>query len=550
MARKRQEHGGADTPSTESLTIYLGKRGLTEIEQVLTAPASLRSFPIADNEGPLGTLYIQARAARPPRWARFFEGHIDRNAFGRISSAAAVFLVSADDRMFLLTFGQGRHLIKSESVEDRFGLRVTLNSIAEDRVRSLDKQTFDTIARHTRIQSSKETRPSDLGIDIDQDILRVITGSPANEALGKTLSGLDSLHAMVRVDLKGLRALLSDYLAQFGKDSYKKSFAWVDHVSEVIDPGMQRDLDDLMLERIGEEEFDRCWLAVPEPIDWSQVAGFRYRRGLRHPILHDIRFETFLESLPVEEHVTLDVLRRREVHCVGADDVDIHTWPVYRCIYCEIEFDGHTYLLSTGKWYRVDQDFVKQVNEDIRRLPRYERSLPDFSDETEEDYNERVASSDSATFALMDRKTISVGGGYSRVEFCDLYTDDREIIHVKRYGGSGLLSHLFAQGIVSGQLFAAEPEFRKSVNAFLPRSHKMSDSAPRPDTSLFTVVFAVVSHEEGSTLTLPFFSRLNLKHAARLLRGFGYKVAVAKIHVDGGVVKIKKYRQADDSSRS
>jgi uncharacterized protein (TIGR04141 family) len=168
-------------------------------------------------------------------------------------------------------------MIISENVEDRFGLRVTLNSIAEDRVRSLDKQTFDTIARHTRIQSSKEARPSDLGIDIDQDLLRVITGSPIDEALGRTLSGLESLRAMVRVDLEGLRLLLSEYLGQFKKDSYKKSFAWVDHVSEVIDPTKKRELDEQMLEKIREKNFDRCWLAIPEPIDRNLHGLLRIR---------------------------------------------------------------------------------------------------------------------------------------------------------------------------------------------------------------------------------------------------------------------------------
>jgi uncharacterized protein (TIGR04141 family) len=544
LARKKAAELGEDAAPTESLAIYLGKKGLTKVEQVVKNPASLKSFPITDSAGELGTLYIQTRSSQPPRWAKFFEGQLDRSAFGRVSSAAGVFLVPQDDRVFLLAFGQGRHLLRSESVEDRFGLRVTLNSIAEDRVRSLDKQTFDTIARHTRIQSSKEARPADLGIDVDQDLLRMITGSPSDEALGKTLSGMESLHAMVRVDLEGLRALLSEYLDQFGKDSYKKSFAWVDHVSEVIDPGRHRELDEQMLKLIRKEEFERCWLAVPEPIDWSQVDGFRYRRGLRHPVLHDISFETFLETISEGEEVTLDLLRRRDVHCVGTDDVDLYTWPVYRCIYCEIERDGETHLLSAGKWYRVGRDFVKQVNEEIKRLPKYSRALPDFGDETEEQYNKQVVNADSKTFALMDRKTVSVGGGYSRVEFCDLYTSDREMIHVKRYGGSSVLSHLFAQGTVSAQLFVADSEFRKAVNALLPRSHKLSDSAPRPDAGKFTVVFAVVSHESGAGLTLPFFSRLNLKHAARLLFGFGYKVALAKIQIEEAVSKTKKYRAA------
>lgn len=545
MARKRHgaDNNGTEIP-TESLTIFLGKEGLSKVEDFLKSPSSLKPFPISDKTGPLGTLYVQARSSRPPRWAKFFEDQIDRNALGRVSSTAAVLYVATDERVFLLTFGQGRHLIRSESVEDRFGLRVTLNSIAEDRVRSLDKQTFDTIARHTRVQSSKETRPSDLGIDIDQDLLRVITGSPTNEALGRTLSGLESLHAMVRVDLEGLRALLSDYAGQFAKDTYKKSFAWVDHVSEVTDVAKQRELDDLMLEKVREEEFEQCWLAVPEPIDWSLVAGFRYRRGMRQPILHDISFETFLETLSGEEEITLDLLRRRDARCIGADDVDLYSWSIYQCIYCEIDLEGDTYLLSAGKWYRLSKNFVQEVNDDVKRLPKYSRSLPEFKDETEEEYNRRVASSDPKTFALLDRKLISFGGGYSRVEFCDLYTDSQDIIHIKRYGGSSVLSHLFAQGTVSGQLFVTDQEFRKAVNSLLPRSHKMSDSGPRPDAGQFTIVYGVVSRESGTSLTLPFFSRLNLKHAARMLQGFGYKVAVAKIHIDDAVSKTKRYKAA------
>ena len=38
------------------------------------------------------------------------------------------------------------------------------------------------------------------------------------------LSGVDSLHAMVAVDLSNLRTLLGIYVEQFEKDSYKKTF--------------------------------------------------------------------------------------------------------------------------------------------------------------------------------------------------------------------------------------------------------------------------------------------------------------------------------------
>ena len=62
----------------------------------------------------------------------------------------------------------------------------------------------------------------------------------------------------------------------------------------------------------------------------------------------------------------------------------------------------------------------------------------------------------------------------SSKEFCDLYTVDKDICHVKKYGQSGVLSHLFAQGVVSGELFRSDIKFRQKVNQKLPAPY------PRP----------------------------------------------------------------------
>src|SRR3954468_2214635 len=131
--------------STESLSVYLGKAGITTAEDLLKIAAGLKDFPIKDGSGALGTLYVQTRKAKVPRWAKFFEGQVNPALVGRTSSTAAVLLVPIEDRLFALAFGQGRYLIKANATEDQFGRIVTLNLVGEDRVRSLDKQTFDTL---------------------------------------------------------------------------------------------------------------------------------------------------------------------------------------------------------------------------------------------------------------------------------------------------------------------------------------------------------------------------------------------------------------------
>ena len=124
------------------------------------------------------------------------------------------------------------------------------------------------------------------------------------------------------------------------------------------------------------------------------------------------------------------------------------------------------------------------------------------------------------------------GGGPNRIEFCDLYTKDRDLIHVKRYGGSSVFSHLFAQGTVSGELFRMEPDFRRLVNDKLPLSHRIDNHRRQPDRDEYRIVFAVVSKQTGAGLSLPFFSRLNLRSAARRLQAYGYRVAIAKIPLE------------------
>lgn len=59
----------------------------------------------------------------------------------------------------------------------------------------------------------------------------------------------------------------------------------------------------------------------------------------------------------------------------------------------------------------------------------------------------------------MDAKVIYYGGGYSSIEVCDVLSKNGELIHVKRHNGSATLSHLFNQGLVSGELIREDRSF-------------------------------------------------------------------------------------------
>lgn len=514
---------------THGLAIYLLKENIADPQIAVQGPQLVR-HEIRRGRRLIGNLYVQRGRPRPPRWAKFFDGYVDRREFGQVSSAAAVLLVSVRDRIFALTFGQGRHLLNPDSWEERFGLRVALNSIGETNVRSIDKRTFDAISRHSKEQASREASARDFSLDIEQDLLRAITGTPTDSDLGKRMSGMDALHTAVPVALDSVSDLLGLYLDKFGDTSYRVNFPWVDHISEVSNGAFIEQLDRTIAERIASNHTDRIWMAVPEVIPWERVDGFVWQ-GRNAPRRHDVNLAGFIRSVPDLANLSVQQLKHRRVSCLEHDGRVFDSWSAYRCLHAEVEHEGMSYLLSGGKWYRLSVDFVQEVNQTYDRIPRYAHEFLPFGDASEGAYNARIVATNPTRYALMDQRNIMYGGSRSRIEFCDMLVDRRDIVHIKRYGAASVLSHLFSQGLVSGELFQTDVEFRRLVNEELPAPHRLRDINSRPAQDEYQVVFAVISDIPGE-LSLPFFSRLNLKHAARRLAGYGYRVSIAKIPVD------------------
>ena len=520
----------------------MAKPAITDPRDVVDDPAALKHFPIDHGQGSSVDLYVPEPSVKPPKWASFFGSHVPPETFGRASAVGALLTLRHKDRVFALTFGTGRFHLQQDCWEDSFGLRVALNCIGNNIVKSIDKHTLDTLARHTREQASREATASEFGLDIEQDLLRAVTGTPTDPAFGKWITGTDTLHLSVPVTLADLPDLMDRLHTKYLDLSYQKTFPWVDQIAQVRDAALESVLDGLLIQEMRSGKRKQTWMAVPEVMSWDGVGGFRFP-GSRGPRIeyHDIHLTHFLESLRDPSAIDEDHLKSRVVECVDADGNELKRWKVYKCLYCELDYQNDAYLLSAGNWYRVRRDFVKQINEGVDKIPDYDGKLPEYDHSSEGDYVKAVAKADSKTFAAMDGKTIMYGGGASKIEFCDLLTAKRDLIHIKRYGQSAALSHLFAQGLTSGELFQTDLDFRKALNLKLPDGHRFADPAKRPKQGDYRVVFAVVSDRPGP-LALPFFSRLNLKHAIRRLDGYGFRVAKAKILVADDRAKLQKIR--------
>lgn len=518
---------------THSLTVLMLKNSIDDPIKVVKDASSLDSADVM--LGSLkGQLYFKQNPSHAPSWVRLFQPKLGTTLSSLYNSgSSALFLLKSGSRYFALTFGYGKSLLVADCYEENFGLKVVLNSVDPEKLRSVDIQSLDAVPLNRRNQASVATNLADFGLDIEQDLIYAATGQPKDLTLGKQLTGKDILKISIPLEIDDLPVLLDKLGNQYDAETYKGSFAWVDHLSEVRTKSLIDTLNSQLSNKIQAKTFDKTWLAVPEIIEWSDIAGFKYQKPKQGELHEDISWDTYLSFLGNDYAHNLETFKKHDVLAISeSSGQPIHAWPIYKCIYCELSYDGADYALNNGKWFKVNSDFLTSLNNAINLIPTSTLTLPDYHGNDEGVYNESVHNDNPNYFALMDKKLIVHGGGHSKIEFCDLFSSDKHLLHVKRYGGSSVLSHLFAQGTVSARLLLSDPEFRKKVNELLPSPFKLKNTSQKPKADDFEVVYVIASNNPAaSAQELPLFSKINLRNNANQLQMYGMKVSLKFVPV-------------------
>lgn len=531
MARKKSKD------KKRRLCIYLFKDSCSGFDDALKDASVLTSYSIKGFSDDVMSLYVKGSNSFLPKWLSFFDGFLKKkieNVFN--SSSSAVLLVKHEERIFAFTFGYGRSFLNLNLVEDNFGLKVALNSIDANKIRGVDIENLDTVVRHSKVQTSQVGTIDNFGLNIDRDILNAVTGLSNESSLGKQISGAMSLHVSIPVKVDGLPEFSTFLLKKFAEKSYKERFPWVDHITDVKNPALSDELNGLLVKAIHEKNFEQLFLAIPEVVDWELVHGFKYKPS-DEEVKEDIDIRDVLPpDEDLKDKVSIGWLKCKTVLCVSSDSEEpIYSWSLYNCINYEVKRNGKDssiYLLNAGKWFKIDTEYVRSVSGDIENIPEYSNfQFSKHEGEPEGDYNKKVYDANKQRCVLMDKKFIHYGGGQNKVEFCDLFIDKKDFIHVKRFRGSACLSHLFFQGHNSAYLLLTDIGFLKEVNKKLPQGWKFSESAQIRSAD-FEVVFAVISKvKKGVKDIFPFFSKVSLLQIYKQLKAYGYKVSIAKIGV-------------------
>lgn len=240
--------------ATCKLTIYLIKSDFTRFNEIIKD-----NVEAIDVES--GSFYSTPSTPSLPSWLSDFFGSSLSELKLRVASARGLYLTSvkkgSKERIFAITFGSGRFLLKDGVIEERFGLRVTLNSVMPNSLRSIDKVSLGATAKQSREQISKAGGAASFGIDIEQDLMNAATGKSKIEKFGKVVSGKDSLALSAKFNVNNINELLITCLNQYESTDYTKDFPWIDQIKDVRDPKVISDLNSELLAKINSIDLEK-----------------------------------------------------------------------------------------------------------------------------------------------------------------------------------------------------------------------------------------------------------------------------------------------------
>ncbi|MDF2438985.1 MAG: uncharacterized protein K0Q95_3361 [Bacteroidota bacterium] len=520
----------------QKLSIFLLKEDVKNFKDALKEKVSVTEYAIKKNHNIDGLIYVGLEKSHTPDWKRLLQEGTDKKMPPLSSSSTrALLFLRIDKRVFVLTFGYGKHLIKDETIERDFGLKTALNLVDADKLRSMDKANLDNLTVLTRTQTSQQAKQEAFDVDIIRDLLKGITGQldSGQENLGAFITGNEGVYILPRINFEDISKSLIQLKKAYDSKKYLTNFHWIDNLKAEKDPSVISKVQEKLIESLkGKDSLDVS-ISPPFLIDWSTFEGISYTP--KGDLEQDFNIESFYRIKEDDlADLDWDKLIKIKIHLQTDDKEDRTSLPIWRCLNYQTTIRDNLYVFAFGKWYRVASSYAKQIRDYALQIEESTAVFIDCPSGVDEgEYNIQLASSD-VNYSLFDKELVNTDLVRSGIEVCDVLTQKGEFIHVKFRKSSATLSHLFAQGKISASLLMKDRVFRKNFRGKLKGMKLNPDLIPLEykdlDKSKYTITFAIIETKKRSFVdSLPFFSLLNFRLTAEELQNWGFKVRVKKI---------------------
>ncbi|SOC37556.1 TIGR04141 family sporadically distributed protein [Salinicoccus kekensis] len=475
-----------------------------------------------------GKVYIGHNNQNEPGWydnVKMLATALDKDIKNQSSRAIAV--LEVDNKVYILTFGHGRHMINEDYIVRNFGRKIVLNLIEADSIKTTQTAAIgDFITSHLS-SSSRQTNLNDLRINTDSDLLLRIEGNINILNLKANAVGGDSIKLSFKepIEVTLIVNIIRELEKQYNEDAYKEKFEWIDNLVPIKDKVLKDEIFKAAFKDFIKE--DASLHLVNLDTTYDNYSYSFTEKGSRVEDINDLKsLITVGERIEEEEYINelTQSLLKKKIFAHDNENGDILLWSLKKCLAGEVPGFDRTYTLFLGNIYEVNQDYVNTINEKVKSLQNDHNFELDFDicDKKEEgDYLQEQAENRDDIMCL-DQDFITYNG--RSIEACDLLTDNKELIHVKKWSSSSTLSHLFQQGIVSAELLLNDRYFREELNKKLnEEKFKIPETNFQPPD--YTIIYSVLFKAENYTFVdLPIFSKIVLVNSFITLRNLAFKV--------------------------
>lgn len=526
-------------------TIYVFDSNVLEFDQVL-APGRLdgrNRFERIPIEGvPFAAQgYLQRNRKTTPPWLASilpFATIPTPRSIANTMNSFVVAIRTVAGTMCAVTHGQGFMNLDKDYVVDGCGLQVAHRVLKPSHIKAVDSKGVGAASLQKRHVSSRTGDLSVFPLNPYRDRIRRIEGKSDNILFGARFCGGTSCVIDGKVTFPELGAICEAIIAA-RRGPKDRRFSATEPYTEVTDVATQAALQEKLRRALFRRDGSEIGAFTPDIEDWSNVSEIQVQYGNSDlvPITEFDAREIVRVLRPVIDGAgDIDAIK---VHGFNGDGQRIFREPFKNLATFETEYKRQPYALSDGKWFLLDQHFLRSVTERISEIPVIDDRayLPPWTAQirNEEAYNLEVHRLHPQRLHVLDRQEIAVQGR-GGVEPCDLLTMDGDFIHVKKWSASQTFSALMKQGENSASLLRHHQEFRDRLIGKLPVAWRIHP----PWNALATafragkhrIIYAVPA-KPGRRLpdNLPIFSKMSLLTTVATLRADNFEVAFFHIHL-------------------
>lgn len=481
------------------ITFYLAKEG-TNFDSILDDEAGLdgklaiRKADFEVDETECRFIYFETHSARTnPPWLDFVNEKVDAAAPFAFADASrspnGILLLKAGERLFAAVFGRSAaSCLNRKMLESDFGIKTAMNMCGNEEIRQTRTQSNAITPTHIDRQAS---RPSDsfvFGLSEAED-LRYISAHIKGQK-NTTLQGRDNLTVKVigeeKLTWDRLVSQCQTFLERFEARDYIELFPNYRNFQPATEAEIEA-LNGLLLEALKAKDYLKIDLCIPEFLSAEEFSFTFSNKPKKANMIYSFLTPALLEEVFKDpDDLTIDRLESRKIFAFSpAEDrvLGYMRWPIYDCLVYEHAINDDYFVLSSGRWTKVDPEFHQSIVDFMANRVREEDAEPwycdiDISDDeakqnTEAKFNNKVVELRPDSI-LFDRAKLRIGTGRKDKEFCDvleLCADGRiRIVNVKKYKDAASISYLFSQAKFYCEAFLRDDIFLTEIRNHIENS--------------------------------------------------------------------------------